>query len=85
MIFQMQMVYSAYQAMISHYRLKAFDKFKRDLDLPSSAKEGFAIKASRCAEACLSEFDHGCEGIKSSSIISGSVRKEPRDLSKDTI
>ena len=59
------MVYPAYQAMISHHRLKAFDKLKKDLELPSSIEEGFAIKASRCAEACLSEFDHGCEGIKS--------------------
>jgi hypothetical protein len=50
--------------MITHYRLKAFDKFKKDLDLPSSTKEGFAIKATRCTETCLSEFDHGCEGGK---------------------
>eukprot|EP00250_Pteridium_aquilinum_P020465 c24824_g2_i2 orf=433-2931(-) len=56
----LEMLYPAYQAMLGHHRAKAFDKFRKDLEVSPSNNEGFAARVRRCMEACMSEFDQGC-------------------------
>lgn len=60
----MQMLFPSYQAMLGHHRSKAFDRFKRNLELSSSSKEGFAAKVRHWSDECMSEFDQGCAGME---------------------
>ncbi|MCO5586652.1 hypothetical protein L7F22_040594 [Adiantum nelumboides] len=56
----LEMLYPSYQAMLAHQRSKAFDKFKKDVEMSPSSHEGFAAKVKDCSATCLAEFDRGC-------------------------
>ncbi|MCO5592157.1 hypothetical protein L7F22_046153 [Adiantum nelumboides] len=54
------MVYPAYQVILGHYRAKAFDRFKKDLETHLAKNEGFAAVVEHCTTVSVAEFDEGC-------------------------
>jgi hypothetical protein len=59
----MQYVHSAFQTLLGHFRSRALEKFKKDLDRSVKAeKKGFAPSIRSCTEAAMLEFDTNVKG-----------------------
>lgn len=59
-----QYVHSAFQTLLGHFRSRALQKFKNDLDRSVKAeKKGFAPSVRSCTEAAMLEFDTNLKGI----------------------
>lgn len=48
--------------MLGHLRLKAFDKFRSDLELSLKSGKGFAASTRDCIQSSMLEFDTGLKG-----------------------
>ncbi|MQM09539.1 hypothetical protein Taro_042408 [Colocasia esculenta] len=58
----LQIVYPAYQSMLSNLRSKTLDDFKEAFDKALENGEGFAAAARNYTVSFMSKFDEGCEG-----------------------
>ncbi|KAH7436829.1 hypothetical protein KP509_05G037600 [Ceratopteris richardii] len=55
----LEVLYPSYQAMLTHHRSKAFERFKNGLESHELDDKGFAAKVRYCSDSSLGEFDQG--------------------------
>ncbi|KAJ4846197.1 hypothetical protein Tsubulata_030589 [Turnera subulata] len=57
----LDMVHHAYDNMLGHLRSKTLESFKARLEESVGKGEGFAASVRSCAQACMLDFDKGCQ------------------------